>query len=113
MVSSKPRKFQKASKRTEPALSPNSIGLYTSAPQRAGTENRQKVTISVNGSLLSTVDEYTHQTGSNRSAVFEQALLMWCQWLQEQADITYYANLTDADRKANESWNQITTEAAK
>lgn len=92
---------------------PISIGPYGSQLQLAGAENRQKVTISVNAFLLRSVDDYVDRTGTNRSAVFEQALLMWCQWLQEQVDIAYYSNLSEADRAAVESWTRVTTEAAK
>lgn len=92
---------------------PSNIGLYKAEPRPTASDLRQKVTVSVNQSLLSTIDDYVERAGTNRSAIFEQALLMWCQWLQEQSDIDYYANLTEADRAANDSWTQITTESAK
>lgn len=92
---------------------PLNRGIYASEPRRPAPDNRQNITITVNGSLLNTVDEFVDRAGTNRSAVFEQALLMWCQRLQEQADIAYYSNLAPADRAADESWTQITTEAAK
>jgi hypothetical protein len=88
-------------------------GLYASASKSIEADERQKVTVSVNASLLGTVDEYVAKTETNRSAIFDQALFMWCQLQQEKADIAYYSNLSQADRKANESWLPITTEAAK
>jgi metal-responsive CopG/Arc/MetJ family transcriptional regulator len=88
-------------------------GLYVQDAEPLAAEDRQKVTVSVNASLLGTIDEYVAKSGANRSAIFDQALLMWCQFQQEQADIAYYSNLSPADKKANESWTRITTEAAK
>ena len=90
-----------------------SISLYAAQPQRSDSSNRQKVTITINKSLLDTIDDFVDRAGTNRSAVFEQALLMWCQRLQEQADVEYYGNLTQADVAANDSWTEIATEAAK
>ncbi len=92
---------------------PSGTGLYAYEPQRVGLENKEKVTVSLSASLLNTIDEHVNKTGVNRSSIFEQALLMWCQWQQEQADIAYYSNLTAKDKATNAAWTQITTEAAK
>lgn len=89
------------------------VGIYVVEPKLVQSDDRQKVTVSVNASLLGTVDEHVAKTKTNRSAVFDQALLMWCQQQQEQADIAYYGNLSEADEQANESWTRITREAAK
>ena len=90
------------------------VGLYdVISPEQAGLGNREKVTISINASLLNAIDEHVHRMGANRSAVFEQALLIWYRWQQEQADIAYYTSLTDKDKAANAAWTKITTEAAK
>ncbi len=89
------------------------VGLYMTSPEQSGLENREKVTISINASLLKAIDEHVRRTGINRSAVFEQALLVWYRWQQEQADIAYYTSLTDKDKAANAAWTKITTEAAK
>ena len=88
-------------------------GLYAASPEQSGLEGREKVTISINASLLNAIDEQVHRTGINRSAIFEQALLVWYRWQQEQADIAYYSSLTDKDKAANVAWTKITTEAAK
>ncbi len=88
-------------------------GLYVTSLEQSSGENREKVTISINAPLLHAIDEHVRSTGVNRSAVFEQALLVWYRWQQEQADIAYYTSLTDKDKAANAAWTKITTEAAK
>jgi metal-responsive CopG/Arc/MetJ family transcriptional regulator len=94
-------------------LPSSSAGLYLTSPTQSDSQNREKVTISINASLLNAIDEHVHRTGVNRSAVFEQALLVWYRWQQEQADIAYYSSLTDKDKAADAAWTKITTEAAR
>ena len=47
-------------------------GLYDAPLEQLGTESKEKVTISINASLLNAIDEHVHRTGVNRSAVFEE-----------------------------------------
>lgn len=86
---------------------------YESILELERASNKHKVTISVSEPLIESLDDYAARAGTNRSAVVEEALFLWCKQQQDLADRDYYSNLTENDRKANTSWTKVTTEAAK
>jgi len=112
MRAPKPRTAKSASALpATPATSARS-GSYFGQPQPA-QEKREKVTVSVNASLLATVDDFVgRHAKTNRSAVIDQALNMWCLWLQEQEDKAYYTNLTAAERAERKGWTDAAAQSA-
>jgi metal-responsive CopG/Arc/MetJ family transcriptional regulator len=77
------------------------------------TQDR-KITVSINPGVLSVVDSYVQAHPKvSRSAVFEEALKLWYRQMLDQADLQYYSSLTPDEQASNESWGEITTEAAK
>lgn len=82
---------------------------------KASTKSpKEKVTVSVDHNLLQMVDSFVEKSkdaGMSRSAVFEQALHLWKQALRDQFDAAYYAD--NADALQDDTWKEITTEAAK
>jgi Arc/MetJ-type ribon-helix-helix transcriptional regulator len=80
------------------------------------TTKSRKVTVSVRADLVNLVDTYVEdhkKENLNRSAIVEEALLLWKQQMQEHEDELYFkrnANKLNADAR---SWMPIATEAAK
>jgi predicted transcriptional regulator len=112
MVNSKAKKSKESAK-TLQIRQKNKGNLYEAILCQERASNKHKVTISVSEPLIESLDIYAARTGTNRSAVIEEALFLWCQKQQEQVDISYYANLNEKDRQADQEWTQVTTEAAK
>jgi hypothetical protein len=75
----------------------------------AGTYAR--VTISVDPMLLKTVDRFAKNNKFSRSAIFEKALLLWYETLQEEADREFYSAETEDPEVA--SWSKVTSKTAR
>jgi len=66
-----------------------------------------RVTVSIDPKLLKVVDRYAKGTRLSRSAVFEEALLLWYEKLQEEADRQFYSK--EADDPAVRNWSKVTS----
>jgi predicted transcriptional regulator len=60
--------------------------------------------------LLQAVDRTAEQTERSRSAVFEDALLLWYEKMQEEADRAFYSK--ESEDPAVQNWEQVTAKAA-
>lgn len=92
------------------------MGIYEDAPQTSNEARMTKVSVTVDRGLLAFVDHYIQShPQKSRSRVFDDALELWVQRIQEQADIACYAisSLTDEQKKEAEDWKAIQAEVAK
>lgn len=81
---------------------------------RNSQPKKEKVTVSVDSSLLQAVDAFVKENqepGLSRSAIVEHALYQWVQERRDAFDRWYYS--TYAEQFRDDGWNKITTEAAK
>jgi hypothetical protein len=69
-----------------------------------------RVTLSVDPHLLRAVDHTAERTERSRSAVFEDALLLWYEKMQEEADRAFYSK--ESEDPAVQSWDSVITKAA-
>ena len=75
---------------------------------------KEKVTISVDASLLQMVDSFVHSskdTSISRSSVVEEGLHLWKQQIRDSFDEKYYSE--NAGALADPGWTAIASEAAK
>ncbi len=70
-----------------------------------------RVTVSVDSRLLKTVDRYADNNKLSRSAVFEKALLLWYETLQEEADREFYSAESQDPEVA--SWSKVTSKTVR
>jgi hypothetical protein len=68
-----------------------------------------RVTVSVDPKLLKTIDKYAQSKQISRSSIFEKALILWYENLQEEADREFYSNESEDPAVAN--WNKVTSKA--
>ncbi len=70
-----------------------------------------RVTVSVHPKLLKIVDRFANSNKLSRSGVFERALLLWYEALQEECDKEFYSKeAADPEVKA---WSKITSKSIK
>ncbi len=76
----------------------------------------RKVTVSVSSDLVDLVDTYVadHKKDNlNRSAVVEEALLLWKQQMQEHEDELYFRRNAAKLNADSRGWLTIATESAR
>ena len=75
---------------------------------------KEKVTVSIDAALIKMIDDFVEESGNlSRSAVFEQAIHLWKQEIRDAYDLKYYSENADIEKKENESWKAVSSEAAK
>ena len=92
-------------------ISSKTSSIKNPAYQTKADTGSARVTISVDPHLLNVIDSYAHGAEVSRSAVFEEAIMLWYEKFQEEADRKFYAR--EAEDPEIESWNKLTSESAK
>ncbi len=70
-----------------------------------------RVTISLDPMLLKIIDRFADRNKLTRSSVFERALMLWYEGLQDEADKEFYGS--ESDDPAVSSWSKVTSKAAR
>ncbi len=70
-----------------------------------------RVTVSLDTGLLAAVDRYADHTHLSRSAVFEKALMLWYEALQEEADKVFYARESEDPQVRN--WSEVNSKTVR
>jgi hypothetical protein len=70
-----------------------------------------RVTVSIGPKLLKIVDNFANRNKLSRSTVFERALLLWYEALQEESDKEFYSN--EAEDPEIKAWGKISSKTAK
>ena len=81
--------------------------------QQVQERHRAKVSVTVDSGLLKIVDTFVKQhPETDRSGVFNAALLMWCREQQEQAIAAQHeAPMSDAEKSERKFWHQVQASA--
>jgi predicted transcriptional regulator len=70
-----------------------------------------RVTVSLDAKLLKIVDHFADNNKVSRSNVFERALLLWYEALQEESDKEFYSNENEDPEVS--AWSKITAKTAR
>ena len=81
--------------------------------QQLQQRHRIKVSVTIDPRLLKIVDAFvTAHPGTDRSGVFNDALLIWCGEQQEQAIAEQHrAPKSDAEQAERDAWHRLQLEA--
>lgn len=70
-----------------------------------------RVTVSLDAGLLHVIDTYARKSEVPRSAIFEDALRLWYESVQEESDREFYSK--EAEDPSVPSWSKVSSKAAR
>jgi len=73
----------------------------------------RKVTLSVSAEMADRVDAYAAAHKKTRSAVFEEALLLWYREQKTKEIEEYYNSMNEQEKAGEDFWCRVNSEALK